>query len=309
MLFLHRLISLVYYNSEFSEFMIHLHTLFKFMQPCVLAHSPLPPQFQSEFSKWIGSAVSLGRHRQTLERSETNNSWLYFFYHRYYREEENRRFASRKIGKKNKVLYNFCFPTFSILSSQRLFSLRGGGWKILWGGANKWSSAVVHFLIKFFSQKLLKWIRIGNNVLDVWKEEFCLVLYIWSRDERLLELSTSSPVVFVWEKDGKPLIRDMYIFGPFRHTACVWWRTNVKTEVELVVGLLSKTFAKQPTIHVSCNSIECPDGKSRVWSRCLISLPVTFTRNAFSRWWVCVLIKVLNLFHMHFLYPSISMGF
>jgi hypothetical protein len=39
---------------------------------------------------------------------------------------------------------------------------------------------------------------------------------------------------------------------------------NVKTEVELVVGLLSKTFAKQPTIQVSCNPIECRDGKSRV---------------------------------------------
>lgn len=65
----------------------------------------------------LNFCVSVGRV-QTLERSETNNSWLYFF-HRYYREEENRRFASRKIGKKNKVLYYFCFPTFSFLHPVR----------------------------------------------------------------------------------------------------------------------------------------------------------------------------------------------
>lgn len=92
------------------------------------------------------------------------------------------------------------------------------------------------------------------------------MLYIWSRDERLLELSTSSPVVFVWEKDGKPLIREICsIYSVLFDTRRVCdEEKNVKTEVELVVGLLSKTFAKQPTIQVSCNPIECRDGKSRV---------------------------------------------
>lgn len=69
------------------------------------------------------------------------------------------------------------FPHFLFyIQSETIFIKGDGGWKILWGGANKWSSAVVHFLMKFFSQKL-KWIWIGNYVLDVWKEEFCLVLY------------------------------------------------------------------------------------------------------------------------------------
>jgi hypothetical protein len=72
----------------------------------------------------------------TNTRAKRNEQLVTLFFHRrYYREEEeeNRRFASRKIGKKNKVLYNFCFPTFSFLiqnpEAERLFSLRRGGWK------------------------------------------------------------------------------------------------------------------------------------------------------------------------------------